>query len=71
MAKQKEKIQVETQRENQENIQAKNRFEERQPTMDRKITLSRDKKWLIIKTIRTDIVHVNYLDKVLEKGDGQ
>jgi hypothetical protein len=71
MAKQKEKIQVETQRENQENIQAKNRFEERQPTMDRKITLSRDKKWLIIKTIRTDIVHVNYLDKVLEKGEGQ
>ena len=71
MAKQKEKIQVETQRENQENIQAKNRFEERQPTMDRKITLSRDKKWLIIKTIRTDIVHVNYLDKGLEKGEGQ
>jgi len=71
MAKQKEKTQIETQRKTQENIQTKNRFEERQPTMDRKITLSRDKKWLIIKTIRTDIVHVNYLDKVLEKGEGQ
>jgi hypothetical protein len=71
MAKQKEKIQIETQRKIQENIQTKNRFEERQPTMDRKITLSRDKKWLIIKTIRTDIVHVNYLDKVMGKGEGQ
>ncbi len=71
MAKLKEKIQIEAQQKNQEHIQAKNRFEERQPTMDRKITLSRDKKWLIIKTIRTDIVHVNYLDKVLGKGEGQ
>ena len=67
MAKQKEKIQSKT----QEHIKAKNKFEERQPTMDRKLTLSRDKKWLIIKTIRTDIVHVNYLDKVMGKGDGQ
>ena len=71
MAKQKEKIQIEAELKSQENIQTKNRFEERQPTMDRKIMLSRDKKWLIIKTIRTDIVHVNYLDKVLGKGEGQ
>ena len=83
MAKQKEKIQTKTQAKAQESIQtkpqaitqennqAKNRFEERQPTMDRKLTLSRDKKWLIIKTIRTDIVHVNYLDKVMGKGEQQ
>ncbi len=71
MAKLKEKTQIETQLKQQEHIQSKNRFEERQPTMDRKIALSRDKKWLIIKTIRTDIVHVNYLDKILEKGEGQ
>ncbi len=67
MAKQKEKIQIKT----QEHIQIKNRFEERQPSMDRKITLSKDKKWLIIKTIRTDIVHVNYLEKVMGKGEMQ
>ncbi len=71
MAKQKEKIQIEAQRKTQEHIQTNNRFEERQPTMDRKITLSKDKKWLIIKTIRTDIVHVNYLDKVMGKGEQQ
>ena len=67
MAKQKENTQTKV----QENIQAENRFEERQPTMDRKLTLSMDKKWLIIKTIRTDIVHVNYLVKVMGKGEQQ
>ena len=71
MAKQNEKIQTKEQTIPQDNIQEKNRFEERQPTMDRKITLSRDKKWLIIKTIRTDIVHVNYLEKVMGKGEQQ
>ena len=78
MAKQKEnqikepiKAQAIAQVKTQEHIQAKKPFEERQPTMDRKITLSRDKKWLIIKTIRTDIVHVNYLDKVMGKGEQQ
>ena len=45
------------------------KFEDRQPILDRKITLSRDKQWLIIKTGRTDIVHVNYMDKVLEGGE--
>jgi hypothetical protein len=75
MAKQKEIIQTKTQTiaqaKTQENIQAKPRFEERQPTMDRKITLSRDKKWLILKTIRTDIVHVNYMGKILGTGEAQ
>ena len=65
------KTQASVQTKTQESIQVENRFEERQPTMDRKITLSRDKKWLIIKTIRTDIVHVNYLDKVMGKGEQQ
>ncbi len=41
-------------------------FEERQPTMSRSITKSKDGKWLIIRTIRTDIVHVNYVQKILE-----
>jgi hypothetical protein len=41
-------------------------FEEKQPDLSRKISLSKDKKWLIIKTIRTDIVHVNYLQKIME-----
>jgi len=41
-------------------------FEERQPTMSRSITKSKDGKWLIIRTTRTDIVHVNYVQKILE-----
>lgn len=41
-------------------------FEERQPTMSRNITKSKDGKWLIIRTTRTDIVHVNYVQKILE-----
>jgi hypothetical protein len=45
------------------------KFEERKPILERKITLSRDKEWLIIKTIRTDIVHVNYMDKILNSGE--
>jgi hypothetical protein len=70
MAKQKEKQNKEPTKEPVDE-QAKARFEERQPTMDRKITLSRDKKWLIIKTIRTDIVHVNYMEKILGTGEAQ
>ena len=42
------------------------KYEERQPNLSKKISLSRDKEWVIIKTIRTDIVHRNYLDKILE-----
>ena len=44
------------------------KFEDNQPILSRSLSLSKDRNWLIIKTIRTDIVHVNYLDKVLE-GD--
>jgi hypothetical protein len=44
-------------------------FEERQPRLERSIRLSKDGKWLIIKTIRTDIVHVNYLRKVFGQGE--
>ncbi len=54
-----------------ESTQSKNRFEERQPTLSKNITLSKDKKWLIIRTIRTDIVHVNYMEKILGAGDMQ
>ena len=45
-----------------------NNFEEKQPVLSRSMSVSKDKKWLIIKTIRTDIVHMNYLKKVLQ-GD--
>ncbi len=55
----------------EQQTQIKNRFEERQPTLSRNITLSQDKKWLIIRTIRTDIVHVNYMQKILESGEMQ
>jgi hypothetical protein len=41
-------------------------FEERQPTFSRSITKSKDGKWFIIRSIRTDIVHVNYVQKILE-----
>ena len=44
------------------------KFEDNQPILSRNLSLSKDRNWLIIKTIRTDIVHVNYLDKVME-GD--
>ena len=48
------------------------RFEEKQPGLSKNISLSKDGKWLIIKTIRTDIVHVNYMQKIMEgdKVDG-
>ena len=52
----------------QENTQEKNKFEEKQPALSRSITLSKDRKWLIVRTIRTDIIHVNYIDKVLSNG---
>ena len=47
-----------------------NRFEEKQPVLSRSLSLSKDGHWLIIKTIRTDILHINYLGKILEKGEG-
>lgn len=74
MARQKEKQikePIKQQEDMHEEEQTKARFEERQPTMDRKITLSKDKNWLIIRTIRTDIVHVNYMEKILGSGEAQ
>jgi hypothetical protein len=47
----------------------KKEFEERQPRLERSIKLSKDGNWLILKTIRTDIVHINYLKKVLNPGE--
>jgi len=44
-------------------------FEEKQPALTRSIALSKDGKWLIIRTIRTDIVHINYLKKILSPGE--
>jgi hypothetical protein len=46
----------------------KPKFEEKSPVLEKNISLSKDGKWVIIKTIRTDIVHVNYLNKVLGNG---
>lgn len=46
--------------------QPEKQFEEKQPVLEKSINLSKDKKWLIIKTIRTDIVHMNYIDKVMQ-----
>jgi len=63
MAKQKKET------ENKEIVKEdKERFEEKQPVLSRNISLSRDGKWLIVRTIRTDIIHVNYIDKVLNNG---
>lgn len=50
--------------------QSENKFEEKQPDLSKSIALSKDKKWLIIKTIRTDIIHVNYFNKILG-GDSE
>ena len=47
----------------------KKEFEDKQPTLSRSISLSKDQKWLIIKTTRTDIVHINYLHKVITQGE--
>lgn len=50
-----------------EENEPKEQYEERKPILSRQIALSKDKKWLIVKTIRTDIIHMNYMDKVLEE----
>ena len=42
-------------------------FDEKPPILERSISLSKDGKWLIVKTIRTDIIHVNYVGKILSK----
>jgi len=44
-------------------------FEEKQPTLTRSIKLSKNRNWLIVKTIRTDIVHMNYLNKIVSPGE--
>lgn len=41
-------------------------FEEKHPVLERSISKSKDGNWLILKTIRTDILHVNYMQKILE-----
>lgn len=50
--------------------QTETKFEEKQPILEKSISLSKDGKWLIIKTIRTDILHTNYMQKIL-KSDRQ
>ncbi len=47
----------------------KTEFEERQPRLERTLKLSKDGNWLIVKTIRTDIIHMNYLKKVINPGE--
>jgi len=44
-------------------------FEKRQPILEIKIDKSKSGEWIIFKTIRTDIVHTNYLNKILNKGE--
>jgi len=66
MAKKEETKQAEKKFEGK---QPAKQFEEKQPILERKISLSNDSNWLIIKTIRTDIVHVNYMNKILNKGE--
>ena len=41
------------------------KYEERQPPLRRKIRLSKDRQYLIIEVIRTELIHMNYLDKIL------
>ncbi len=48
--------------------QTKIKTKERQPELTKSITLSKDRKWLIFKTTRTDIIHVNYFNKILGNG---
>jgi len=48
--------------------QNKTKFEEKPPILSRSISLSKDRKWLIVKTIRTDIIHMNYMDKILQEN---
>lgn len=43
-------------------------YEEKQPQMRRRIRMSKDRQWLIVETIRTDIIHRNYMEAVLKGG---
>lgn len=51
--------------------QSKTKFEEKPPILSRSISLSKDRKWLIVKTIRTDIIHMNYMDKILQENKNE
>ena len=53
----------------EQETQPAKKYEDRKPLLERKISLSKDENWLIIKTIRTDIVHANYMHKILNKGE--
>jgi len=46
--------------------QPETKFKENQPVFDKSLSLSKDGKWLIIRAVRIDFVHVNYLDKIRE-----
>jgi len=56
-----------TKEKQEEKTETKPEYEEKQPTLSRNITMSKDKNWLIIRTVRTDLFHVNYMDKVMGK----
>ncbi|MDX9703285.1 MAG: hypothetical protein RBU23_09595 [Candidatus Auribacterota bacterium] len=51
--------------------QSRTRFEEKPPILSRSISLSKDRKWLIVKTIRTDIIHMNYMDKIFQENKNE
>ncbi len=44
-------------------------MEPKQPIVETQLSLSKDKKYFIHKTIITDIKPVNYLHKVLERKE--
>lgn len=45
------------------------RFEKKQPQIEHNISLSKDKKWLILSTTIKEIVHVNYMNKIIGNGE--
>lgn len=53
-------------KENKEVSGFKSAFENKGPKVETKISLSLDKKWLIHKTIITDVKSVNYFKEVLK-----
>jgi|GEM_PF-2244465 len=58
-------------KETKQDKERKNQFEEKPPILSRSISLSKDRKWLIFKTIRTDIIHINYMDKILQENKNE
>jgi hypothetical protein len=49
--------------------QNEKKYEEKQPVFERNISKSKDENWVIIKTIRTDIIHRNYLGAILRNNN--